>query len=176
MTHKAHTSKIFIGLMIFWLILTLFYVGGCTYFCVTAIIADDVTKAFLWIFMLTCFLVISFLICIGTNRTCCIIEYNEETREINRKGRFRGFEHNVKVENIKDVLLVYIYRSGFYIEIIEKENENYNKISKKHPIRLELNKQNAKFVRLFWDKPITQKMIHGKLMEISDYDKRHFGL
>lgn len=176
MKHTSKTSKLLIGLMIFWLVLTLFYVVGCIYFCVSAISENNIAKVFLWIFLLLVFLVISFFICLGTNRLCCTIQYDVETKELSRKGLFGKFEHTVKTENIQDVILTYIYKIGTCIEIIEKENECYTKTSKKHPIRLELNKENVEFVKLFWSKPITQKMLYGKFKELSDYDKRQFGL
>lgn len=110
------------------------------------------------------------------NRECGKMWYDTESKEICREGYIKGFKHTVKLENIKDIIIIPIYRAGLYFQLVEEENENYCKTSKKYPIRLPLNDKSIEFIKVFWDKPITKIMRRDKLESLTDYDKRLYGL
>ena len=176
MTHKIKASSEMLLLLIIWSILASIPIGGAIYSLVCSIITGDITFAFFWIFMILVFISFTVLIFIGANRLGCTIEYNEEANTVSRKGLFRKFEYSVNVENIKDVIIVFHGRGGYWIELIDNVQCNYDNFYKKSFIGFQLNDKNIEFVKLFWDKPITHIMKDLKLEELSDYDKRLYGL
>lgn len=175
-THKIKTSSGLLFLAVVFSIIVSFPIGGAIYYVVCSIIAGNIAHAFLWAFIILVFSPLIVLMFFGVNRLDCIIEYNEETNEVSRKGCFRKFEYSVNVNNIKDVIIVNQGRGGLWIELIDDVQRNFDNFYKNSYIGFKLTEKSVEFVKLFWDKPITKIMKDFKLEEISDYDKRLYGL
>ena len=176
MTHKIKASSEMLLLLIIWSILASIPIGGAIYSLVCSIITGDITFAFFWIFMILVFISFTVLIFIGANRLGCTIEYNEESNTVSRKGLFRKFEYSVNVENIKDVIIVFHGRGGYWIELVDNVQCNYDNFYKKSFIGFQLNDKNIEFLKTFWKQPVHKIMKDGSLAELSDYDKRLYGL
>ncbi len=170
---KQSKSIFIVGIVffIFLIILSVFIVAS-------TFSSEDIVASIVLSFILFSFS-ISMLICcfVIMNRECSKMWYDTGSKEICREGHIKGFEHTVKLENIKDIIIIPIYRAGLYFQFVEEENENYSKMSKKYPIRLQLTDKSIEFIKAFWDKPITHKLdSHGNVLDITDYDKRLYGL
>lgn len=174
MTHKIKASSGQLFLAIILSIIMSFPIGWLIYSIVC--VADDGLEVFLFAFLILMSLPFPILAFILANRLGCTVEYNEEANKVSRKGLFYKFEYSVSVDNIRDVIIVFHGRAGYWIELIDNVQCNYDTFRKNSYIGFELNHKNIEFVKLFWDKPITQEMVNGKLKELSDYDKRLYGL
>ena len=60
------------------------------------------------------------------------------------------------MENIWDVIVVFVPRDGVYYILVDGIHTKYTGNSKKSYIRLRETKENCEFVRQFWDKPIIE--------------------
>ena len=159
-----------ISFFIFHMILSIFIVA-------LTFSSEDIFASIVYSIILFSFSFSMLISCLFVmNRECGKMWYDTESKEICREGYIKGFKHTVKSENIKDIIIIPIYRAGLYFQLVEEENENYCKTSKKYPIRLPLNDKSIEFIKVFWDKPITKIMRRDKLESLTDYDKRLYGL
>lgn len=160
-----------IAFFIFSMILSIFIVALT--FSSEDIVASIVLSIIIFSFSISMLISCLFVM----NRECGKMWYDTESKEICREGYIKGFRHTVKLENIKDIIIIYVYRAGHYFQLVEEENENYGKTSKKYHILLPLTDKNIEFIKVFWDKPITHKLdSHGNVIDITDYDRRLYGL
>ncbi len=159
-----------IAFFIFLMILSIFIVALT--FSSEDIVASIVLSIIIFSFSISMLISCLFVM----NRECGKMWYDTKSKEICREGYIKFFKHTVKLENIKDIIIIPIYRAGLYFQLVEEENENYCKTSKKYPIRLPLNDKSIEFIKVFWDKPITKIMRRDKLESLTDYDKRLYGL
>lgn len=100
------------------------------------------------------FICIVSLLFLALNRLCYKIIYNEEKRTIERKGFICGYKYILKIEDIKDIVIVFFHMETTYYVIIDSHNTKYDGGSKKSFIRIEKNEEILKFIKQFWDKPI----------------------
>ena len=99
----------------------------------------------------SCFI---FLFLLMLNRFGCKIIYNEEEQIIIRKGFICGYKYQLKIDDIKEVIIATFPKETTYYVIVDLYNTKYDGGSKKSFIRIEKNENNLKFIKQFWDKPI----------------------
>ena len=99
----------------------------------------------------SCFI---FLFLFMLNRFGCKIIYNEEEQIIIRKGFICGYKYQLKIDDIKEVIIATFPKETTYYVIVDLYNIKYDGGSKKSFIRIEKNENNLKFIKQFWDKPI----------------------
>ena len=88
------------------------------------------------------------------NRFGCKILYNANEGVIIRKGFICGYEYQLKIEDIKEVIIATFPKETTYYVIVDLYNTKYDGGSKKSFIRIEKNENNLKFIKQFWEKPI----------------------
>ena len=88
------------------------------------------------------------------NRFGCKILYNANEGVIKRKGFICGYEYQLKIEDIKEVIIATFPKETTYYVIVDLYNTKYDGGSKKSFIRIEKNENNLKFIKQFWEKPI----------------------
>lgn len=83
------------------------------------------------------------------NRTAC--EIRIEGDKIVRRGLFFGFRKECRIDEIKAVELIYTYRGGQYLFLIDgKSPYGYACLRKESYISFYNNQRNRKFLRQFW--------------------------
>ena len=90
------------------------------------------------------------------NRSAYTVTYNRKEKTLYRKGLFWGYEYQLKVEDIEDVVIGKFYKEGTFFVLVDPYNNRYDSCHKKSFIRLQVNDQNRDFIELFWHKPITK--------------------
>ena len=105
------------------------------------------------------------------NRFGCFVWFDDKTKELCRKGFFFGFKYKIKVEKIKNIVLVEPPKQEKYIVVIDETNYNYEGLSKKSFIRIEHNLKNLEYIKKFWSEPIKE----FKFDELLNTDKRQTG-
>ena len=103
------------------------------------------------LFEFICFLS---LFLFSLNRFGCKIIYNEKEQIIIRKGFICGYKYQLKIDDIKEVIIATFPKETTYYVIVDLYNTKYDGGSKKSFIRIEKNENNLKFIKQFWDKPI----------------------
>ena len=88
------------------------------------------------------------------NRFGCKILYNANEGVIIRKGFICGYEYQLKIEDIMQIIIASAPWETTYYVFIDSINTKYNSDSKKSFIRIEKNENNLKFIKQFWEKPI----------------------
>ena len=88
------------------------------------------------------------------NRFGCKIIYNEEKRIVIRKGFICGYNYQLKIEDIKEIIITSFPKETEYYVLIDSTNTKYVGGYKKSFIRIEKNKKNQDFIKQFWNKPI----------------------
>ena len=97
-----------------------------------------------------CFCTLALIFCaVCLNFLVNRVYYSTENSEIVAKGLICGYKRCVKIDNIKDIEIQFKHLEEHSYVIIEKEQKN------KKPIKLAKNAQNEKFIKQFWDKPVT---------------------
>ena len=94
------------------------------------------------------------LLLLMLNRFGCKIIYNEEEKMIIRKGFICGYKYQLKIEDIKEIIIASFPKETTYYVLIDYTNTKYDGGSKKSFIRIEKNEKNQSFIKQFWDKPI----------------------
>ncbi len=103
------------------------------------------------LFVFVCFIVLFLFI---LNRFGCKILYDEDEKQIIRKGFICGYKYQLKIEDIKEIIVATFPKKTTYYVLIDSYNTKYDGGYKKSFIRIEKNKKNQKFIRQFWNKPI----------------------
>lgn len=105
------------------------------------------------LFVFVCFIVLFLFI---LNRFGCKILYDEDEKQIIRKGFICGYKYQLKIEDIKEIIVATFPKETTYYVLINSYNTKYDGWYKKSFIRIEKNKKNQKFIRQFWNKPINR--------------------
>lgn len=83
------------------------------------------------------------------NRIAC--EIRIEGDKIVRRGLFFGFRKECRIDEIKMVELIYTYRGGHYLYLVDgKSPSGYACLRKESYIWFYNDKRNRKFLRQFW--------------------------
>ena len=129
---------------LFLLILFLCFEVGCILLCFFFKEA--------WMLLILCSLVLG-VVLIASNRWTTIVTYDPEKETVTRRGLFWGFHRELRVADIIRTEVVSLYRDGEYILLIDKEKNNnlYESLSSKTPIRIPNTAKGREFVASFYN-------------------------
>ena len=153
---KVYSNNLIVCLAIAGIVISFVVVILFTYILISLGRIDIVGIIFLIVLPL---LVVCFLITLSLftlNRMGCKVLYDADERMIIRRGFICGYEYRLKVEDIKDIIIVTIPRDATYYIIIDFVNTKYDSGFKESFIRIEKNEKGKKFIKQFWNKPIKE--------------------
>ena len=154
---KIYPSKFIIGSCIFSFIVLTIITLVLLPLAITSILEKNYTN--LWaIIMAFCLFVVPFTVLgfIGLNLDGCKIYYDDTTKTIYREGFICGYKRELKVSDIKEVTVIEIIKDGTYYVLVDDAHSKFTGFSKEAYLKFSKTDTNKKFLRQFWDKPITK--------------------
>ena len=154
---KVYSCRFIIYLSLFGIVLFSFPTIVSVFYLFNSIINYQANMIMVYLGLIVGFSCFIFLFLLMLNRFGCKIIYNEEEQIIIRKGFICGYKYQLKIDDIKEVIIATFPKETTYYVIIDPYNTKYDGGSKKSFIRIEKNENNLKFIKQFWDKPIKNK-------------------
>ena len=151
---KVYSCRFIIYLSFFGIVLLSFPTIVSVFYLFNSIINYQTNMIMVYIGLIVGFSCFIFLFLLMLNRFGCKIIYNEEEQIIIRKGFICGYKYQLKVDDIKEVIIATFPKETTYYVIVDLYNTKYDGGSKKSFIRIEKTENNLKFIKQFWDKPI----------------------
>lgn len=90
------------------------------------------------------------------NRGGCTITYNNANNTLYRKGYIYGYESQIAVSQIKEIILVQLPKEPPSYVLLDDFHTMYSVFDKKSFLKIEKTKKNQEFIEQFWDKPIKE--------------------
>ena len=154
---KVYSCRFIIYLSLFGIVLFSFPTIVSVFYLFNSIMNYQTNMIMVYLGLIVGFSCFIFLFLLMLNRFGCKIIYNEEEQIIIRKGFICGYKYQLKIDDIKEVIIATFPKETTYYVIIDPYNTKYDGGSKKSFIRIEKNENNLKFIKQFWDKPIKNK-------------------
>ena len=154
---KVYSCRFIIYLSFFGIVLFSFLTIVSVFYLFNSIINSQTNMIMVYLGLIVGFSCFIFLFLLMLNRFGCKIIYNEEEQIIIRKGFICGYKYQLKIDDIKEVIIATFPKETTYYVIVDLYNTKYDGGSKKSFIRIEKNENNLKFIKQFWDKPIKNK-------------------
>lgn len=151
---KVYSCRFIIYLSFFGIVLFSFPTIVSVFYLFNSIINYQINMIMVYLGLSVGFSCFIFLFLLMLNRFGCKIIYNEEEQIIIRKGFICGYKYQLKIEDIKEVIIATFPKETTYYVIVDLYNTKYDGGSKKSFIRIEKTENNLKFIKQFWDKPI----------------------
>lgn len=151
---KVYSCRFIIYLSFFGIVLFSFPTIISVFYLFNSIINYQTNMIMVYLGLIVGFSCFIFLFLLMLNRFGCKIIYNEEEQIIIRKGFICGYKYQLKIDDIKEVIIATFPKETTYYVIVDLYNTKYDGGSKKSFIRIEKNENNLKFIKQFWDKPI----------------------
>ena len=151
---KVYSCRFIIYLSFFGIVLLSFPTIVSVFYLFNSIINYQANMIMVYLGLIVGFSCFIFLFLLMLNRFGCKIIYNEEEQIIIRKGFICGYKYQLKIDDIKEVIIATFPKETTYYVIVDLYNTKYDGGSKKSFIRIEKNENNLKFIKQFWDKPI----------------------
>lgn len=151
---KVYSCRFIIYLSFFGIVLFSFPTIVSVFYLFNSIINYQTNMIMVYLGLIVGFSCFIFLFLLMLNRFGCKIIYNEEEQIIIRKGFICGYKYQLKIDDIKEVIIATFPKETTYYVIVDLYNTKYDGGSKKSFIRIEKNENNLKFIKQFWDKPI----------------------
>ena len=151
---KVYSWRFIIYLSFFVIVLLSFLTIVNIFYLFNSIINYQTNMIMVYLGLIVGFSCFIFLFLFMLNRFGCKIIYNEEEQIIIRKGFICGYKYQLKIDDIKEVIIATFPKETTYYVIVDLYNTKYDGGSKKSFIRIEKNENNLKFIKQFWDKPI----------------------
>ena len=151
---KVYSCRFIIYLSFFGIVLLSFPTIVSVFYLFNSIINSQTNMIMVYLGLIVGFSCFIFLFLLMLNRFGCKIIYNEEEQIIIRKGFICGYKYQLKIDDIKEVIIATFPKETTYYVIVDLYNTKYDGGSKKSFIRIEKNENNLKFIKKFWDKPI----------------------
>ena len=151
---KVYSCRFIIYLSFFGIVLFSFPTIVSVFYLFNSIINYQTNMIMVCLGLIVGFSCFIFLFLLMLNRFGCKIIYNEEEQIIIRKGFICGYKYQLKIDDIKEVIIATFPKETTYYVIVDLYNTKYDGGSKKSFIRIEKNENNLKFIKQFWDKPI----------------------
>ena len=151
---KVYSCRFIIYLSFFGIVLFSFPTIVSVFYLFNSIINHQTNMIMVYLGLIVGFSCFIFLFLLMLNRFGCKIIYNEEEQIIIRKGFICGYKYQLKIDDIKEVIIATFPKETTYYVIIDPYNTKYDGGSEKSFIRIEKNENNLKFIKQFWDKPI----------------------
>ena len=151
---KVYSCRFIIYLSFFGIVLFSFPTIIFIFYLFDSIVNHKMNLIVAWLGLIivsSCFI---YLFLLMLNRFGCKIIYNEEEQIIIRKGFICGYKYQLKIDDIKEIIIATFPKETTYYVIIDPYNTKYDGGSEKSFIRIEKNENNLKFIKQFWDKPI----------------------
>lgn len=154
---KVYSCRFIIYLSFFGIVLFSVPTIVSVFYLFNSIINYQTNMIIVYLGLIVGFSCFIFLFLLMLNRFGCKIIYNEEEQIIIRKGFICGYKYQLKIDDIKEVIIATFPKETTYYVIVDLYNTKYDGGSKKSFIRIEKNENNLKFIKQFWDKPIKNK-------------------
>ena len=151
---KVYSCRFIIYLSFFGIVLFSFPTIVSVFYLFNSIINYQTNMIMVYLGLIVGYSCFIFLFLLMLNRFGCKIIYNEEEQIIIRKGFIFGYKYQLKIDDIKEVIIATFPKETTYYVIVDLYNTKYDGGSKKSFIRIEKNENNLKFIKQFWDKPI----------------------
>ena len=151
---KVYSCRFIIYLSFFGIVLFSFPTIVSVFYLFNSIINYQTNMIMVYIGLIVGFSCFIFLFLLMLNRFGCKIIYNEEEQIIIRKGFICGYKYQLKIDDIKEIIIATFPKETTYYVIVDLYNTKYDGGSKKSFIRIEKTENNLKFIKQFWDKPI----------------------
>ena len=151
---KVYSCRFIIYLSFFGIVLFSFLTIVSVFYLFNSIINSQTNMIMVYLGLIVGFSCFIFLFLLMLNRFGCKIIYNEEEQIIIRKGFICGYKYQLKIDDIKEVIIATFPKETTYYVLIDSYNTKYDGGYKKSFIRIEKNEKNLKFIKQFWDKPI----------------------
>ena len=151
---KVYSCRFIIYLSFFGIVLFSFPTIVSVFYLFNSILNNQTNMIMVYLGLIVGFSCFIFLFLLMLNRFGCKIIYNEEEQIIIRKGFICGYKYQLKIDDIKEIIIATFPKETTYYVIVDLYNTKYDGGSKKSFIRIERNENNLKFIKQFWDKPI----------------------
>lgn len=151
---KVYSCRFIIYLSFFGIVLFSFPTIVSVFYLFNSIINYQTNMIMVYLGLIVGFSCFIYLFLLMLNRFGCKIIYNEEEQIIIRKGFICGYKYQLKIDDIKEIIIATFPKETTYYVIVDFYNTKYDGGSKKSFIRIEKNESNLKFIKQFWDKPI----------------------
>lgn len=160
---KVYSCRFIIYLSFFGIVLFSFPTIVSVFYLFNSIMNYQTNMIMVYLGLIVGFSCFIFLFLLMLNRFGCKIIYNEEEQIIIRKGFICGYKYQLKIDDIKEVIIATFPKETTYYVIVDLYNTKYDGGSKKSFIRIEKNEDNLKFIkqcaRINVDKILEQQMI-----------------
>ena len=148
---KIHRSKFYTYFIPFFIVMNItIMIWGIFVICDSAAKNNTFGVVF-FSFEIVLFALFLVFGCFVFNRVGAIIYYDSENRVLIRKGCIYGFESTVKVDDIKRVEKVYLYREGTFYVLIDEGHSKYDGLYVDSYFCIECSKESKEFIEKFWD-------------------------
>lgn len=102
------------------------------------------------------FFILDLLSILVLNRYAYIVTYECDLGIICRKGFICGYMYQVKVEDIRDIIILSVPKETTFYVFLDSNNTRLEGGYKNSFIKLEKNERNYNFIKQFWNKPIKE--------------------
>ena len=154
---KIYSSKSVVGFCFFAFIVNFILHCLAIGFLVVSIIEGNLSNA---VILIVAFIIVFWpllaLTFYSLNREGCKIYYDDTTKTIYREGFICGYKRELKVSDIKEVTVIEIMRDDSYYVLVDDAHSKFTGFSKEAYLKFSKTDTNKKFLRQFWDKPITK--------------------
>lgn len=168
---RVYSDKTAIGLLVFCLIVCIGFGCFCIAVMIPSIRTGEQNLAILAAIVGCFFLMIAVLTVCILNRAGCKVIYDPDKNMLYRKGLWWGYNYQLKVEEIKEIVIVFLPREDIYYVLLDSVNTKYEGWSKKSYIKLRETKENQIFIRQFWDKPIKEYRTYDDYVRLVTNDR-----
>lgn len=153
---QVYSNKTTIGLLIFCLSVLIGFLLFYTVIMISNIKAGDRNLVIVAAVTGCPFLMVAVLNVYVLNRAGCKIIYDSDTKVLYREGLFCGYKYQLKVEDIKEIIVLFLPKDETYYILVDPFQVVYESGYKKSFIRLKETKENLEFIQQFWDKPMKE--------------------
>ena len=160
--HKTVIYISFLGLILFAIAIIV-----CVISMFSGIRSGQSNIMIAYMFLTLGFLAFFVLFAFILNRLGCKVTYDQDKKIICRKGFFCGYNYQIKVEDIREIIIVMFPKETTYFVLVDSFNTKYDGESKKSFIRIEKTEENLDFIKQFWDKPIKECIEYSDLFKYS---------
>lgn len=154
MKNKVYSSKFAASFSLISIIVFTITEIANLYFLISKLISGE--DVLFEIIMFVGFLPFLLLFLFIGNRFGYVVTYDAEKNTIYRKGLIFGYEYQIKIEDIQDIVIATFPKETKYYVFIDPYNKKYEGGYKESYIRIEKTDKNLRFIMMFWNKPIIQ--------------------
>ena len=152
----VYSNKTLIWILIFGTALFSVATIICIAYLIFNVLYEQMNFVLMYSVLIILFLCSIVLIMFSLNRFGCKVSYDYQRKLIVRKGFICGYKYQIKIEDIKNIIVVTFPQEATYYVFIDSINKKYDGGSKNSFIRIEKTKKNYEFIKQFWNKPIAE--------------------